>query len=387
MIKVLHVDDDRLTFEITRISLTRIDPDLDISWSASATAALERLGAEPFDCVISDYQMPGMDGLELLRRIRRNHPDTTFIFLTSQSDERKAIEALRTGSDDYFSKEMHIAHFQRLANSIRRHVEANGERALRRQENRVLVQSTAIIRGLSDSASFGFCVSGSGGKIEFCNRRFGNIVGFTPERLPEGIDALYDFLRERTLEPDLLPADFAGGHGSIELPLRDGTVIDLSLQRLDTESATEGYLCICHDRTELFHARQENDGMARFLDENHMGVIQLAADGTILHASRAAQPLLRLWKAAPGGTIPLRLRKTALHSRRDRRPVDCVDSFGRQNYLLRFHPFRTGDRLVLFSLNISGESHLEEKLEELRALWSSTLQMLNDGEGLIAEEG
>jgi CheY-like chemotaxis protein len=382
MIKVLHVDDDRLTYEVTRISLTRFDPELNITWCSSAVEAQSVLANGEYQCVLSDFQMPGMDGLELLQHVRGRYPDMVFIFLTSQGNESKAIEALRGGSNDYFSKDIHIAHFQRLANSIRRHVRAVEERRLREQANHWLTHTSAIIRGMFEAAPVGICIATTAGGIETVNHRFGEIIGLPGDRLLADLDELCRFLEERVIEPKNCAAvlrDVAASgeaYPNLEAILRDGTVVEICLHPLNSGGEATGLLCTCADVTARVLAQQECASMERFLDENHMGIIRMSYEGIVISATRAAAPLLRLWKTMPGGAVPLRLQKAAAHSRRENRTFDFVENIGRQSFLLRVVPFRAGGHLDLFTLNISGESHLQEKLEELRALWDRTLEAL-----------
>ncbi len=99
--RVLVVDDDRLTREIARDAL---GDRARVQVCESALAALEALQAEPADLVLSDLSMPGMDGLELLDRVRRSHPGTDFVLVTAHASVESAIQALRKGAADYLLK-------------------------------------------------------------------------------------------------------------------------------------------------------------------------------------------------------------------------------------------------------------------------------------------
>jgi diguanylate cyclase (GGDEF)-like protein len=67
-------------------------------------AALERLRREPADLVLSDITMPGLSGIELLERVRREYPGTDFIVLTGHASVETAVSALRMGAADYLRK-------------------------------------------------------------------------------------------------------------------------------------------------------------------------------------------------------------------------------------------------------------------------------------------
>jgi len=107
LIRVLHVDDEPTDLEITRIFLSRAAKDnFDIVSVLSAEAALDKLEHEHFDVVISDYKMPGMDGIQLLETIRnnKNYGHIPFILFTGQGGELVAANALHKGADRYITK-------------------------------------------------------------------------------------------------------------------------------------------------------------------------------------------------------------------------------------------------------------------------------------------
>ncbi|NIQ39065.1 MAG: response regulator [Proteobacteria bacterium] len=70
--------------------------------------ALSRLRREDFDLVILDLKLPRMSGMDVLANIKRTHPDTTIIMITAHGSRRVALEALRKGAYDYFSKPFDI---------------------------------------------------------------------------------------------------------------------------------------------------------------------------------------------------------------------------------------------------------------------------------------
>lgn len=99
--RVVIVDDSRLIREIARDALAgRVR----VECCASAELALEALAREPADLVISDLEMPGMTGVDLLARVRREHPGTEFALLTANATVESAIGALRMGAADYLIK-------------------------------------------------------------------------------------------------------------------------------------------------------------------------------------------------------------------------------------------------------------------------------------------
>jgi PAS domain S-box-containing protein len=130
-ITVLHVDDDPNFTELTEAYLTREDDaDFDVLTETAASVALDRLEAEPVDCVVSDYDMPGRNGLEFLDAVRDAYPDLPFILFTGKGSEEVASDAISAGVTDYLQKGAGSESYQLLANRItnavaRRHARTN----------------------------------------------------------------------------------------------------------------------------------------------------------------------------------------------------------------------------------------------------------------------
>ncbi len=99
--RVLFVDDDRLQRELARDSLGER---LDLECCASAEEALAALARLPAEVVVSDLQMPGPTGIELLRSLRREHPGTDFVLVSGHASVQSAVDALRMGAADYLLK-------------------------------------------------------------------------------------------------------------------------------------------------------------------------------------------------------------------------------------------------------------------------------------------
>jgi len=106
MVKVLVVDDDQdLRDNLMEVlSENGFSPDS----AENGEIALEKLQDNMFDLVLLDSVMPGMDGLETLPLIKRTYPKTQVIMLTAFSTVNSAVEAMRSGADDYITKPFKI---------------------------------------------------------------------------------------------------------------------------------------------------------------------------------------------------------------------------------------------------------------------------------------
>jgi len=121
-ITVLHVDDDPAFGELVATYLEREGGEtvLDVVTVSDATAALAELerGRGEIDCVVSDYEMPGMNGLDLLGAVRSEWPDLPFVLLTGKGSEEVARDAFREGATDYVQKQSGADHYAVVANRI-----------------------------------------------------------------------------------------------------------------------------------------------------------------------------------------------------------------------------------------------------------------------------
>jgi two-component system, cell cycle response regulator len=99
--RVLFVDDDRLQRELAQDAL---GGRLDVECCAGAEDALRALARAPAEVVVSDLHMPGLSGVDLMRRVRREHPATDFVLISAQASVESAVEALRMGASDYLLK-------------------------------------------------------------------------------------------------------------------------------------------------------------------------------------------------------------------------------------------------------------------------------------------
>ncbi|MFB6146285.1 MAG: PAS domain S-box protein [Halobacteriaceae archaeon] len=122
-IRVLHVDDDPAFADMVAEFLEREDDHLAVETARDATEGREKLSATDYECVVSDYDMPGRDGIEFLEGVRAEHPDLPFILYTGNGSEAVASEAISAGATDYVQKRHDTSHYEILANRIRNAVE------------------------------------------------------------------------------------------------------------------------------------------------------------------------------------------------------------------------------------------------------------------------
>src|SRR3989442_13869019 len=125
----------------------------DVSSAADGQEALERAAVRAPDLVIADLVMPGIDGLELLTRLKRDFPTTAVVFLTGQGSIETAVQAIKDGAYDYLTKPVDPTRLQLLL-----------DRALERSETAREVQ--LLRRQLRQRGAFGRLLGSSRGMME-----------------------------------------------------------------------------------------------------------------------------------------------------------------------------------------------------------------------------
>jgi FixJ family two-component response regulator/anti-sigma regulatory factor (Ser/Thr protein kinase) len=128
---LLVVDDDSISRELLRLVLAKCG--YEVAAVESGAAAQEKLlaaGTDAFDCVISDHQMPGMSGLELLAWLETQAPDVATIIITGAGEKQVVTNALRGGAMDFIEKPVKAA---QLCESVAKAVEITRARRHARQ--------------------------------------------------------------------------------------------------------------------------------------------------------------------------------------------------------------------------------------------------------------
>ena len=137
MYTVLYVDDEETLLEVGKLFLER-DGRFSIDTITSAPSALALMEKKNYDAIISDYQMPLMDGIAFLKRVRGANNPVPFILFTGRGREEIVIQALNEGADFYLQKGGEPApQFAELAHKVRLAVEQRrAEASIRDHERR-----------------------------------------------------------------------------------------------------------------------------------------------------------------------------------------------------------------------------------------------------------
>ncbi len=172
MITVLFVDDEPALLDVSRLYLEKTG-DLKVETCFSAEQAIESLKERSYDVIVSDYEMPGIDGIEFLKLLRNLGDHTPFIIFTGRGREHVVIDALNSGADFYLQKGGDPkSQFAELIHKIRLAVE--------RQRNE---RSLQITRHSVEKASIRIFWFNTRGRVIYANEASCKALGYTPEEL------------------------------------------------------------------------------------------------------------------------------------------------------------------------------------------------------------
>jgi PAS domain S-box-containing protein len=170
MPNVLYIDDEPALLELTS-EYFRQNSDIEITGMSSARKALEFLGENDFDVLVSDYQMPEMDGISLLKVLRERGDRTPFILFTGRCREEVAIEALNRGADFFIQK----CAFSEV--SLRELKNAIIQLAAKRTYEDALIKSEQRYRAMFEESPLATSIV-RGGQFLFTNTSYLKLFGF-----------------------------------------------------------------------------------------------------------------------------------------------------------------------------------------------------------------
>src|SRR5213594_4431038 len=114
--KILVVEDDPDIRKILELFLG--EKGFRVKMADGAPRALELLGEEPIDLILSDVRMPGMSGLDLLRHVKEQDPEIQLVLMSAYSSVKDAVEAIQLGAADYVEKPIDFRRLERVLHAV-----------------------------------------------------------------------------------------------------------------------------------------------------------------------------------------------------------------------------------------------------------------------------
>lgn len=279
-IYVLHVDDEPGLAELTATFLEREDDRLCIETATDASEGLELLAETEFDCIISDYDMPGQNGIEFLGAVREEYADLPFILYTGKGSEEVASDAISAGVTDYLQKETGTDQYTILANRVRNLVE-------RYHIEREVEQTRTQLLAISNNSADAIVLVDTENRIRFTNPTVEDHFGYTQSEL-QG-EKITTIIPERYREDHLVgfdrylqTGDRSLNWSNLEFPGRrkDGSEIPLSISfsefKYDDERLFIGILRDISERIQMELEVAEREDRFQQVAENIEEVVWMS---------------------------------------------------------------------------------------------------------------
>jgi PAS domain S-box-containing protein len=272
---VLHVDDDEDFADLTAIYLERVDDRLAVETATSVAEGLDLLAENDVDCVVSDHDMPGRNGIDFLGAVRERYPDLPFILFTGKGSEEIASKAISAGVTDYLQKKGGTSQYAVLANRIMNTVE---QAVAQRERQRHLDAIEAAGEGIS--------ILDDQERFVYVNQAYAEMYGYEPEEmLGEHWALVYDDDDVRKVDEVIRPIVQEEGswHGETTGKRADGSTF-VEEHTIATTS-DGGFVCIVRDITD--HRERERRFEAVF-NNTYTFIGLLDPDGTVIEANETA---------------------------------------------------------------------------------------------------
>ncbi|EGY01078.1 PAS/PAC sensor hybrid histidine kinase [Nitrospirillum viridazoti Y2] len=186
-VALLLVEDSDIDAELIAHQFRKIDQPLILTRVAVRGEYEAALAGGDFDIILSDYSLPGFNGLAALELARARDPAVPFIFISGVIGEEFATEALRAGATDYVTKR----NLARIPMVVTRALREAEDRRQARRSAQALRESEQRFRSMADNTPALIWSSDAEGRIIFANRRFETEFGIPPARMEaEGWAAL-----------------------------------------------------------------------------------------------------------------------------------------------------------------------------------------------------
>ncbi len=379
-INVLHVDDEENQRVFTKLFLEQADPSLRVTSVSDSEEALSLIQGGGFECLIIDYRMPELDGVELALRVRKIS-DIYIVIYTGHGSEEVAGAAFSAGVNDYLRKELNPGHYKVLARRIRSGVES--QRIKKRN-----VEWESELAWMADNSSDAIFRVEFGVGITRCNPAFQALYGEplkTPIPFKAFIPGRISLEEYKRFETETLEA-VRKGQREIKLThqWKTGTGetlwFETNLSLIIENGRLMGFEALARDITERVRAeeqlRDSRERLANFI-ESATDMIVLTDEN--LRVLEVNDKILRFWgktrdqvigrplvEAEPGleGTERLRKFREVLETGEPYTYEDLIPHQEDEGRHITLRLFKVGEGLGLIATDISENKRFQRELEE-----------------------
>jgi len=295
-VSVLYVDDNAHDRELVRDALENEHGRFELTEAASRAQFEAALARGGFDLVLSDFNILGFTGLQVIQAVRAADPKALVVIVTGTGSEETGVEAMKAGAADYVIKTPR--HIQRLPQTILTVLEKRRFQEEREQVYAQLRESEALFHTLAQASPVGIFRTDASGELSYLNQRCADIAGYPAVKgLGRGwLKAVHPEDRER-VGAEWFGAVAAGQSFQSEFRYQhpDGAVRHVLGQGLPDVSESgelRGYVGTITDLTERERDRRDLERQSRIIDQIHDAVAEVDMDGIVRSWNKGSERML-----------------------------------------------------------------------------------------------
>ncbi|MBL9138138.1 MAG: PAS domain S-box protein [Verrucomicrobiales bacterium] len=290
-VRILYLEDSRRDAELTRDQFERAGLSFELRVVSSRLAYEESLEGAIFDLILSDFSLPGYDGIAALARARTRQPSVPFILISGTLGEEQAVDCMLRGATDYVLKQR----LDRLVPAAKRALAEAEEQRARRRAEVALRQSEATFRAMFEVASIGMAQTDpQTGRLVRVNRKYCEITGYSEEELLQKRASEIIHPEDRRMDWDLFQRVVRGELKDYHIEKRylrkDGSLawvnVNLTVIR-DDSGHPASTLATIEDITQRKSAEEERARLVAAIEQAAETVVITDTNARIVYANPA----------------------------------------------------------------------------------------------------
>lgn len=319
----------------------------------------EALDRQAWDIILADYSLPHFSAPKALDLLHKRRLDIPFIIVSGSIGEDIAVEAMKSGAHDYFSKGNLVRLIPAVEREIRQAAERREKKSLAEERDRIFNLSTDML-----------CIAGFDGYFKQVNPAFTHTLGWKR-----------DELLQKKLQDLAHPEDRKTTAGAEER-LRRGKELFMFENRCQCRDGTHRWIswnavsfpkdglivAVARDITKKRSDEEKIRLLAKFPDENPSPVLRISLDGTLLYTNAASRPLLNAWGGPAAHGIPDDWRDFAQKTFRSGTTKIREATVGDRTYTATFTPIADGEYVNIYAFDVTDHRRLEQQILQMQKM-------------------